>query len=443
MQNDPRDIINREPMSRLQVLAVVICIFLNALDGFDVLAVTFAAPGIARAWSLGPDVIGIIISSGLIGMGIGSIFLAPMADRFGRRMIILCCLLVMGSGMLLSATATGIEALSFYRFITGLGIGVMLASINAMAAEFSNDKRRDLCVSLMTIGYPIGGVLGGSAAVLLLGTYDWQSVFIFGGIVTLAVFPVVLLFLPESIEFLCHSKGAAGLDKVNKILKRMGHSTARHIVIPNISTSRSRIRDLFDADIMRHTLTLTTSYFMHIMTFYYVMGWVPSIVTALGFDRAVGTSVSVWVSIGGIVGGSLLGWVSIVYGLRRLTVILMIATGSFVILFGQVTPEIEMLKAVAFLLGFCMFGGVVGLYALTAKAFPTRLRATGTGFVIGVGRAGAAIGPIIAGYLLVSGLDRGGVAMVMAIGSMAAAVTLIISHMVARKQKKSLTSVAP
>lgn len=428
MQLDPRDIINREPMSPFQIFAVVICIFLNALDGFDVLAITFAAPGIARDWALGPETIGIIISTGLIGMAVGSLLLAPLADKYGRRITVLLCLLVMGGGMLLSATATDITTISIYRFITGLGIGAMLASINAVAAEFSNARRRDLAVSLMAVGYPIGGVLGGSVAAMLLSSYDWHAVFIFGGVVTLLVFPVVLFFLPESIEHLTASKGAAALDKANAILRRMGHTEADHVSVPETPHVQSRMRDLFAPDMIRHTLGLTVSYFLHIMTFYYILGWVPYIVTALGFDKSTGTSVSVWVSVGGIVGGSMLGWAATFFPLRKLVIGLMLATGSFVILFGLITPEIGMLKAVAFLLGFGMFGGVVGLYALIANIYPTSLRATGTGFVIGVGRGGAAIGPVITGFLLGAGLERGGVAIIMATGSIAAALALFISY---------------
>ncbi|WP_321396125.1 MFS transporter [Emcibacter sp.] len=429
MQDDPREIIDREPMSGLQVFAVGICIFLNALDGFDVLAITFAAPGIAEDWGLGPDAIGIVISTGLAGMAVGSLFLAPYADRFGRRTAILASLVTMGVGMLLSATANDIITMSIYRVITGLGIGAMLASINAMSAEYSNKKRRDLSVSLMSIGYPIGGVLGGSVAAMLLGHYNWQSVFIFGGIVTLALVPVIIYYLPESIEFLSHNKGQAALGQINKILRRMGHSEAHHVIEEKTPQARARITDLFAPEQRRVTLILALSYFFHITTFYYVLGWVPSIITALGFDKAVGTSVSVWVSIGGIVGGSVLGWCATFFSLTRLVIGVMVATGLAVIVFGQVTPDIGLLKLVAFVLGFFMFGGVVGLYALVAKRFPTRLRATGTGFVIGVGRGGAVIAPVLTGFLLAAGMERGNVATIMAFGSILAAVALFSSFL--------------
>ncbi|WP_417320657.1 MFS transporter [Emcibacter sp.] len=425
MNNDPRDIIDREPMSALQIVAVGICIFLNALDGFDVLAITFAAPGIAQDWGLGPDAVGIVIATGLAGMAAGSLFLAPLADRFGRRAAILGSLITMGGGMLLSATATDIFTMSIYRILTGLGIGAMLASINAMAAEYSNARQRDLSVSLMTIGYPIGGVLGGSVAAILLQHYSWHSVFIFGGVVTLVIIPVVLLFLPESIEFLSHSKGAAALDKINGILRRMKHPEADHVAEPEEGQARAGIKDLFAPMQRNTTITLAFSYFLHITTFYYVMGWVPSIVTALGFDKSVGASVSVWVNVGGIVGGSLLGWAATFYGMRKLVIGIMLATGVSVIAFGQVTPQIELLKMVGFVLGFFLFGGVVGLYALVARNFPTRLRATGTGFVIGMGRGGAVISPAVTGYLFALGMERGSVATIMAFGSVMAAFALL------------------
>ncbi len=167
--SDPSAQLRREPMSSFQIAAVAICVALNALDGFDILAITFAGPGIAREWGLGPGGLGIVISTGLVGMSVGSLLLAPLADSLGRRPIILLCLILMTVGMLLSATAEDVIALSIWRIVTGLGIGGMLASINAMVAEYSNDARRDFCVSLMTIGYPLGGVLGGMASCLVAG----------------------------------------------------------------------------------------------------------------------------------------------------------------------------------------------------------------------------------------------------------------------------------
>ncbi|WP_321397041.1 MFS transporter [Emcibacter sp.] len=425
MNKDPRDIINQEPMKAHQILVIGMCIFLNALDGFDILAITFAAPGIAHDWDLGPEVIGIVISTGLIAMTIGSFTLAPLADKIGRRRIILLCLLIMGGGMFASAFATDIITLSVIRFITGLGIGGMIPTINALSAEFSNEKRRNFSVCMMGIGYAIGGFLGGSAAAVLLSFYGWQSVFIFGGCVAFAILPVIYFLQPESIEFLITRKGETALGQANAILRRMGHSEASHIRLPDPGLQKAGFMDLFTTGNLSQTLALTFSYFLNIMTIYYILSWVPSIVTALGFDKVVGTTVSVWVSVGGIIGGALFGWVATFLDLRKLLVCLMLSTGFFVILFGQITPELGLLKFVGFLLGFCMYASTVGFYALLAQTFPTTLRATGTGFVVGAGRGGSTIGPVITGFLMAEGMGRGGVAMVMASGSIIAALILL------------------
>src|SRR5687767_8202140 len=178
---DPRGIIARLPMRRRQTIAVVLCVMLNALDGFDVLSISFASPGIAAEWAIKPAALGFVLAMELIGMAVGSILLGGLADKIGRRPTVLGCLVVMAVGMFMATTSTGVLGsalhsvlslfmmpadyrlldLSIWRVITGVGIGGMLAAINAVAAEFSNAKRKSLNISLMAIGYPIGAALGG------------------------------------------------------------------------------------------------------------------------------------------------------------------------------------------------------------------------------------------------------------------------------------------
>src|SRR5688500_3671923 len=250
---DPSVELRREPMSRFQIVAVAICVALNALDGFDILAITFAGPGIMREWQLGPGGLGVVISTGLVGMSIGSLFIAPLADTRGRRPIILLCLVLMTLGMLFSATSRSVTALAIWRVITGLGIGGMLASINAMVAEYANDTRRDFCVSLMTIGYPLGGMLGGMAAAWLLGHFDWRSVFIFGGVVSIAILAVVWWRLPESIEFLVFKRTPDALTEINTILGRMGRAPVAELPV-RVRQERASVWKAFDGTLATRTL---------------------------------------------------------------------------------------------------------------------------------------------------------------------------------------------
>ncbi|MBM0106048.1 MFS transporter [Steroidobacter sp. S1-65] len=415
-QLDPSLQLRREPMSSFQIVAVAICVALNALDGFDILAITFAGPGIMREWGLGPGGLGIVISTGLVGMSVGSLAIAPLADTRGRRPIILLCLILMTLGMLFSATANNVVALSIWRVITGLGIGGMLASINAMVAEYANDARRDFCVSLMTIGYPLGGMLGGMAAAALLAHFDWRSVFIFGGVVSIGILAVVWWRLPESIEFLVWKRSPDALNQINVIFRRMDRAPITQMPAA-ARRERVSVWQAFDSTLAARTVLICAAYFLYMMTCYYALGWIPSIVAALGFTPSIGAEVSVWTNLGGIIGGMLLGYLARHIGLKPLASGAMIATALALMLFGRTQPDLMLLKAVAFVLGFFLYSSAVGFYAMFVRVFPTHVRATGTGLAIGLGRFGGMLGPVLGGWLMAEGTSRPSVAAIMALGA--------------------------
>ena len=196
MSHNPTETIANSPMSATQIMAVCMCILLTALDGFDVLAISFASPGISTEWGINRAALGLVMSMELIGMAVGSILLGNFADKYGRRPTVLLCLVIMSGGMLAAGLANGINDLSAYRFITGLGIGGMLASTSAMAAEFSNAKHRSMSVILMAGGYPLGAVLGGAVASELLKFHDWRAVFYFGAAATAMFILLVWYLLP-------------------------------------------------------------------------------------------------------------------------------------------------------------------------------------------------------------------------------------------------------
>src|ERR1700692_3171156 len=229
--SDPPDTLASSKMSAIQIAAVAVTIGLNALDGFDVLAISFASPGIAREWGIDRAALGVVLSMELIGMGFGAIVLGRVADRVGRRRTLLGCLVVMTTGMIMATRAKGVYDLSVWRVFTGLGIGGMLAAINAVAAEFSNDRRRSLNVSLMAIGYPIGAVGGGSIAALLLKQGDWRMVFEFGAAATALFIPLVWWLVPELLSWLCRRQPAGSLGGVNRSLGRMGLSPGEGVPV--------------------------------------------------------------------------------------------------------------------------------------------------------------------------------------------------------------------
>ncbi|MDB6083261.1 MAG: transporter [Gammaproteobacteria bacterium] len=424
MSKDPRETLGLSKMSAIQIAAVAITVGLNALDGFDVLAISFASPGIAREWGIDRAALGFVLSMELIGMGLGSILLGGAADRLGRRRTLVGCLAIMTVGMIMATRAKGVNELSVWRVFTGLGIGGMLAAINAVAAEFSNDRRRSLNVSLMAIGYPIGAVVGGSIAASLLKAGNWRAVFEFGAAATALFIPVVLWLVPESVAWLCQRQPAGALASINRSLARMGRKPIASLPALSPESRKHSVADIFGPGLIRATVLVTTAYFLHITTFYFILKWVPKIVVDMGFTPSAAAGVLVWANVGGASGGAVLGFLSLRFGLKHLTMLVLVLSTIMVAWFGRGQTDLAQLSLVCAVTGFFTNAGVVGLYGILAQAFPTYVRATGTGFGVGVGRAGAMLAPIIAGYLFRGGYSLQLVAVAMSAGSLIGAVAL-------------------
>ncbi|HSD75486.1 MAG TPA: MFS transporter [Steroidobacteraceae bacterium] len=421
MNADPRETISASPMSALQLIAIAVTIGLNALDGFDVLSISFASPGIAAEWGIDRAALGIVLSMELFGMALGSIFLGGVADKIGRRRTILGCLVLMTIGMFMVTTVKSLVDLSIWRVITGLGIGGMLAAINAVAAEFSNARHRHMSVSVMAIGYPVGVVLGGLIVARLLKTQDWRVVFHFGAAITAAFIPLVYAFVPESVHWLTRKQPAGALDRINRTLKRMGHAAIASLPVISAEIRKRSVADIFKPGLIAVTVIVALAYFFHVTTFYFIIKWVPKIVVDMGFTPASAAGVLVWANVGGATGGALLGLLSMRFGIKALTITVMILSTVMVMIFGHSPPDLARLSIICAAAGFCTNAAIVGMYAIFAQAFPTHVRASGTGFAVGMGRGGAVLAPAVAGFLFKAGYDLPTVALMMSFGSLVAA----------------------
>jgi benzoate transport len=426
---DPRQILDQTPMTVPMIIVVAITVFLNALDGFDVLAISFASPGIAKEWGVSPAELGFVLSAELVGMAIGSIFLGGVADKVGRRQTLLGCLVVMTIGMFLVTTASSAVILMIWRVITGLGIGGMLSCTNATVAEFSNLRWRSLCISLMVIGYPLGGTFGGMFASKLLAMYDWRSVFYFGAIITFVLIPVVFFMVPESVHWLTRKQPEGALDKINNSLKKLGYGLISSLPAVQEGDKKKSVGDIFSPALIATTLLVTAAYFLHITTFYFILKWTPKIVVDMGFAPSGAGQVLTWANLGGALGGLTFGVLTARFGLKPLTIAILVLTTVGVTIFGRSPADLDRLALLAAFAGFFGNAGVSGLYSIVAYSFPTHVRATGTGFVIGVGRAGAVLAPILAGFLFEAEKGLPTVAFVLACGSLLAAVVLLFLKM--------------
>jgi MFS family permease len=308
--------------------------------------------------------------------------------------------------------------------VTGFGIGGLLASINAVAAEFANARRRALSVSLMAIGYPLGAVAGGSIAAVLLKHGDWRSVFWFGTAATAFYIPLVYFLVPESIEWLCQRQPAKALADVNRTLMRMGHASVESLPVVTAKARNMSAADLFSPQLVKITLLMSCAYFLHVISFYFIVKWVPKIVVDLGYTVPAAAGVLVWLNVGGATGGAALGLLSLRYSLKALTMGVLVMSTVMLAVFGHGQPDLAHVTLVCAIAGFFTNAGIVGLYGILAQVFPTNLRAGGTGFAVGTGRAGSVLAPIIAGFLFRDGYSLQFVAVAMGIGSLAGAMAL-------------------
>jgi benzoate transport len=431
MTSDPREIIRQSTMSTAQWIAVVLMIALNALDGFDVLSSAFAAPGIAKEWGIARDALGVVLAMELVGMGVGSILLGGAADRFGWRPTMLGCLAVMASGMWLATTAHNPQMLGLWRFITGLGIGGMLAAINAVTAELSSAKGRSLAMSLMVIGYPLGATIGGTIAAMLLKSGDWRVVFEFGAIATVVFIPLIWFFVPETPAYLLARRPDDALELINASMAKLRLPGIADLPPVEERDGKTSLLDILKPGLIGTTMVLTLCYSLHAITFYYILKWSPKIVADFGFAAPEAASVLVWANIGGATGGALFGFLMHRFGIKWPTIAMLLLGAAAVAVFGLGGAETTLSgwKFAVFCTGFATNAAIVGFYSAFAHGFPAHVRATGTGFAIGAGRIGAAGSPILAGDLFAkAGLSLLEVSAIMACGSvMAAALMLMLA----------------
>jgi len=422
---DPKSVIDLGAMSAGQWLAVLVTVGLNAMDGFDVLSISFASPGIAKDWGLDNATLGWVLSMELVGMTVGSVLLGGVADKIGRRPTILGCLVAMTVGMFGASRAGGVSTLLAWRLLTGLGIGGMLASINAAVAELSNQRWRSLAVSLMVIGYPVGGVIGGMIVQRLLAGGTWHDVFIFGGWVTAAVIPIVWFLLPESVAFLDRQRKPGALDAINRILTRFGHESMAALTPGTVESAQRSVMDIFKPGLIVATVLITLGYFAHVISFYFIIKWVPKLVVDMGFVPKAAAGVLTWANVGGATGVVLFGLIATRVGLKALTILALLGSSAMVVWFGRGSHDLTSLSSTVAIAGLFTNSAIGGYYMLFARVFPTHVRATGTGFAIGVGRGGSLLAPVVAGYLLQAGFGLQAVATIMAMGSLSSAAALL------------------
>ena len=378
-------------------LTIALCFIVALIEGFDLQSAGTAAAGLRQTFDLDPKMMGWVFSASIIGLLPGAFFGGWIADRIGRKKILICAVILFGVFSLWTAYVDSFPHLLLARFMTGLGLGAALPNLIALCAEAVDERRRGTAISVMYSGVPLGGAL--AAVVAMFSNEHWQTTFIIGGFAPLLAVPLMIKLLPESSVFRQHS----------------GSST-----FVRASTRQA----LFGEGRARSTLALWLSYFFTLTVMYMLLNWLPSLLLDQGFSKPQAGMVQMLFNIGGTL-GSLLGGL-LLDRCNPFKVVLFVYAGLLASLAGVgFSAGIVSMTTAGFAVGLFVMAAQLVLYALAPPLYPTSVRATGVGAAVAIGRLGSVAGPLAAGQILAAGAGTVGVLLATSPGLVIAALAVI------------------
>jgi AAHS family 4-hydroxybenzoate transporter-like MFS transporter len=398
------------------------CAAVLFLDGFDTQAIGYVAPALAKEWGLTKGSLGPVFSAGLFGLMIGALIFGPLADRIGRKKIIVLSSLAFGIGTLATAFITDVNTLLVIRFLTGLGLGGAMPNAVAMTSEFSPHRRRATMVMVMFCGFSVGAALGGLLAAALIPQFGWRSVFVVGGLAPLLLVPILMLRLPESVRFLALTGRAH-----ERVAQLLGHINPKAVFAPGTqfivhepALAGIPVLHLFRDGRTLVTLLLWVVFFMSLLVLYFLSNWLPTVLNDLGASVSEAAAIGSMLQVGGVVGTFALGSIIDRFSFRALALVYFVAVFA-VGAIGQLGHSVVFVTLAIFATGFCIVGGQIAANALAATYYPTSVRATGVGWALGIGRVGSIVGPLVGGALLTAKWSTGSLFIAAATAALCAA----------------------
>jgi MFS transporter, AAHS family, 4-hydroxybenzoate transporter len=414
--------IDAQPVGRFQLKLLLTCAAVLFLDGFDTQAIGYVAPALAKEWSLTKAALGPVFSAGLFGLMIGALVFGPLADRVGRKKIIVLSSLSFGIGALATAFVQDVTLLIVVRFLTGLGLGGAMPNAIALTSEFNPRRRRATMVMIMFCGFSVGAALGGLLAAAMIPHFGWRSVFVVGGIAPLLLAPILALRLPESVRFLALTGRAdARVAQLLGALKpKAAFAPATRFVVDEPELSGIPVRHLFKDGRTLPTLLIWVVFFMSLLDLYFLSNWLPTVLNDLGASVSEAAAIGSMLQVGGVAGTLALGILIDRFSFRALAAVYFIAVFA-VGAIGQSGHSAALVTIAIFAAGFCIVGGQIAANALAAGFYPTFVRATGVGWALGIGRIGSIVGPLVGGALLAMKWSAGEVFATAAVAALCAA----------------------
>jgi len=397
---DIRNLIDTTRMSTYQWFIIGLASFLNALDGYDLVAMAFTSSAVSEEFALTGAPLGWLLSAALIGIGLGSLFLAPLADRYGRKTLILAALAIDLLGLTMSALADSFTELLLWRVVTGIGVGGILACVTVVVSEFSNLRFRGLAISIYSAGYGLGASLCGVLAAQFTPAYGWRSIFAIGAALTAASLVLTAFALPESVDYL---RGRGEHAKVRAVARRIGKTGEFEVREAGVDKQSASITELFRGPLRATTIRLWIAFSLITAGFQFANQWTPKLLTEYGLSAQQGIIGGIMLSFGGTIGSLLFGSLTTRIDARRVLTAFTLLSAVVLVGFVSAAAWPTLMFALGVGVGMLLNGCVTGMYTVTPQAYPAALRTTGVGSAIGIARGGAVLAPIVVGYLLDAG----------------------------------------
>jgi AAHS family 4-hydroxybenzoate transporter-like MFS transporter len=400
---DVQSFINAQPLSAYQWRIVLLCFLIVFLDGLDTAAMGFIAPALTQDWGIDRASLGPVMSAALIGMVFGALGSGPMADRFGRKGVLVTAVFLFGLFSLISAFSANLEQLLVLRFLTGLGLGAAMPNATTLLSEYTPERLKSLLVTSMFCGFNLGMASGGFVSATMIPAFGWHSLLLLGGLLPLVLAVVLLIWLPESARFLVvRSKGD---DKVRRVLTPIAPgevAVASGFSVPEQKTVQSRnvFRVIFSGTYSAGTLLLWLTYFMGLVIVYLLTSWLPTLMRDSGASMEQAAFIGALFQFGGVLSAVGVGWAMDRFNPHKVIGIFYLLAGVFAYCVGQSLGEVTLLATLVLLAGMCVNGAQSAMPSLAARFYPTQGRATGVSWMLGIGRFGAILGAWIGATLL-------------------------------------------
>ena len=396
------EIIDNSNLGPFQVGICVLCGLCLIMDGFDVQAMGYVAPAIIREWKIPNSELGPVFGAGLLGVLIGSLLFSMLADKIGRRPVLIGATLFFSAMTFVTAHASSVPQMLAIRFIAGMGLGGIMPNAVALCGEYSSRATRVTVMTIVGNGFTAGAAIGGFISAWLIPNFGWRSVFYFGASIPLVIAIAMFFWLPESLQFLVLR--GRDLNNINKWLRRVDPAAVPNGSVQYVVAEKKRegvpVLYLFRDGRALGTVLLWIVNFMNLLNLYFLSSWLPTVVRDSGYSTSTAVLVGTTVQVGGTIAALGLGWF-----IGRLGFVPVLATcfavaSVNIAMIGHPRLPLALLFTVVFVAGMGIVGGQAAINALAATYYPTTLRSTGIGWSLGIGRIGAIVGPVLAGQFM-------------------------------------------